>query len=101
MTSHDQRLRSPARALLVIDQPVLAEVVKLALNHGHYSTRVAQTVDGAVSALTEWQPHLAILDMDAAGGAILDQLRLLQHADHLPVIALTRRGDLKAKLAAF
>jgi chaperone required for assembly of F1-ATPase len=33
MTSHDQRLRSPARALLVVDQPVLAEIVKLALNH--------------------------------------------------------------------
>ena len=44
MTSQDQRLRGPARALLVIDQPVLADVVKLALNHGHYNTRVASTV---------------------------------------------------------
>lgn len=75
MTSHDHRLRSPARALLVIDQPVLAEVVRLALNHGRYSTRVAQTIDGAVATLAEWQPHLAILDMDIAGSAILDQLR--------------------------
>jgi DNA-binding response OmpR family regulator len=101
MTSHDDRLRSPARALLVIDQPVLAEVVKLALHHGHYSTRVAQSVEGATGALTEWRPHLAILDMDIAGSAILDQLRPLKQAGPLPVIALTRRGDLKAKLAAF
>jgi DNA-binding response OmpR family regulator len=101
MTSHEQRLRSPARALLVIDQPVLAEVVKLALGHGHYITRVAQTVDGAAVALTEWRPHLAILDMDIAGSAILDRLRPAQQAGPLPVIALTRRGDLKAKLAAF
>lgn len=36
MTSHDQRLRGPARALLVIEQRVLADVVKLALNHGHW-----------------------------------------------------------------
>jgi DNA-binding response OmpR family regulator len=101
MTSHDQRLRSPARALLVISQPVLAEVVKLALNHGSYSTRVAQTVAEAAEALTGWRPHLAILDMDIAGSAILDRLRPAQEAHHLPVIALTRRGDLKSKLAAF
>lgn len=101
MTSHDQRLRSPARALLVIEQPVLAEVVKLALNHGRYSTRVAQSVEGATATLTEWQPHLAILDMDITGSAILDQLRPAEPARHLPVIALTRRGDLKSKLEAF
>ncbi len=101
MTSQDQRLRSPARALLVIDQPVLAEVVKLALNHGHYNTRVAQTVEEATATLTDWQPHLAILDMDIAGSAILDRLRPAEQAGHLPVIALTRRGDLKSKLAAF
>jgi two-component system KDP operon response regulator KdpE len=101
LTSHDQRLRSPARALLVIDQPVLAEVVKLALNHGRYNTRVAQTVEGATATLTEWQPHLAVLDMDIAGSAILDQLRPAEPAGHLPVIALTRRGDLKSKLEAF
>lgn len=101
MTSHDHRLRTPARALLVIDQPVLAEVVKLALNHGRYTTRVAETMDVASTTLSEWQPHLAILDMDIAGSAILDQLRPAEQAGHIPVIALTRRGDLKSKLAAF
>jgi two-component system, OmpR family, KDP operon response regulator KdpE len=101
MTSHDQRLRSPARALLVIDQPVLAEIVKLALNHGSYSTRMAQTLEEAAAALTEWRPHLAIIDMDIAGSAVLERLRPAQEVRHLPVIALTRRGDLKAKLAAF
>jgi hypothetical protein len=74
MTSHDQRLHSPARALLVIGQPVLVEVVKLALDHGHYTTRVAQAFDEATVALTEWRPHLAIVDMDIAGNAILDGL---------------------------
>jgi len=86
---------------LVIDQPVLTEIVKLALNHGRYSTRMALTLEEATATLTEWRPHLAILDMDIAGSAILDQLRSAQGARHLPVIALTRRGDLKAKLAAF
>ena len=102
MTSHDQRLRNPARALLVIDQRVLAEVVKRALNHAHYGAQVVRTLEEAITALTEWKPHLVILDMDIAGSAILDHLRATtQPTSHLPVIALTRRGDLKTKLAAF
>jgi DNA-binding response OmpR family regulator len=39
--------------------------------------------------------------MDIAGSAILDRLRPTHEARHLPVIALTRRGDSRAKLAAF
>jgi DNA-binding response OmpR family regulator len=102
MTSQDQRLRSPARALLVIDQRVLADVVKLALNHGHYNTRVAQTVAEASTALADWRPHLVVLDMDIAGSEILERLAdTTRKGGRLPVIALTRRGDLKAKLVAF
>ncbi len=102
MTSQDQRLRGPARALLVIEQRVLADVVRLALNHGHYNTRVAQTVDEAATALADWQPHLVVLDMDTGGNGILEALaEAMRQAGRLPVIALTRRGDLKAKLTAF
>jgi DNA-binding response OmpR family regulator len=101
MTSLD-RLRGPARALLVIDQPVLADVVKLALNHGHYGTRTVQTVDEAASALIDWRPQLVVVDMDIAGSGILERLReVTGQGGRQPVIALTRRGDLKAKLAAF
>jgi two-component system KDP operon response regulator KdpE len=101
MTSRGQRLHSPARALLVIDQPVLAEVAKLALSHGDYSIRVVQTVEEAARAVTAWRPHLAVLDMDIGGNAILERLRPAREGRRLPVIALTRRGDIKAKLAAF
>jgi DNA-binding response OmpR family regulator len=102
MTSRDQRLRGPARTLLVIDQLVLADVVKLALSHGHYSTRVAQSFEEASTALSDWGPHLVILDMDTAGSGILERLAdTTREGGRLPVIALTRRGDLKAKLVAF
>jgi two-component system OmpR family response regulator len=102
MTSRDQRLRGPARALLVIDQIVLADVVKLALNHGHHSTRVAQSVEEASTVLGDWGAHLVVLDMDIAGSAILERLMdTRRESGRLPVIALTRRGDLKAKLTAF
>jgi two-component system KDP operon response regulator KdpE len=102
MTSQDQRLRGPARALLVIEQRVLADLVKLALNHGHYHTRVAQTVDEATAALADWQPHLVVLDMDTGGSSILECIvNAPPQGSGVPVIALTRRGDLNAKLTAF
>ncbi|MEX0682601.1 MAG: response regulator [Dehalococcoidia bacterium] len=91
---------SPARALLVIDQPLLAGVVEMALNHGAYTTRVASSTPEAVDALKEWQPHLAVVDMDVDDGEIakwLDQTRT--RPERIPVVALTRRGG--TKLAAF
>jgi DNA-binding response OmpR family regulator len=74
MTSQDPRLRGPTRALLVIDQLVLADVVRLALNHRHYTTIVARTVDDAEAALVRWSPHLVVLDMDVSGSNILERL---------------------------
>jgi len=102
MGAEVRQLHTPARALLVIDRPVLAEVVKLALGHGAYLTQVAPTLTAAAAALRDWRPHLAIVDMDLAGGAILDHLGpAAPGVGRLPVIALTRRGDLRTKLTAF
>jgi DNA-binding response OmpR family regulator len=99
--SRDQRLRSPARALLVIDQRVLADV-SLALNHGHYIIRVASTGQEATSAVADWSPHLVVLDMDIEGNEMLKRFGpATLEGGRLPVIALTRRGDLQSKLAAF
>jgi two-component system, OmpR family, KDP operon response regulator KdpE len=102
MTLHDQRLRVAGRALLVMEQRVLADIVTLALHHWHFDTRMTRTVDEAVSAVADWQPQLVVRDMDIEGSVILERLADgMREGDRLPVIALTRRGDLKAKLAAF
>lgn len=102
VTSRDQRLRGPARALLVIKELVLADVVKLALGHRHYSTSVAQSAEEAATVLAEWAPHLVILDIDIPSSEILDPVvDTTRQTGRIPVIALTRRGDLKAKLVAF
>lgn len=102
MSLDTRQVRSPARVLLVLDQPMLAEVIKLTLNHGVYRTQVAQTASDALSIVREWSPHLVIIDVDLAGGKILDQLGYAApSAEHIPVVGLTRRGDLKTKLAAF
>jgi DNA-binding response OmpR family regulator len=93
----------PARVLVLVEQPLIAEVVKLTLNHGVYVTREVRDVPEATSVLDAWRPNLAVIDMDFGG----DQLvRRMVHAagddgSKTPVLALTRRGDLKTKLAAF
>jgi len=94
--------RGPARVLLVIDQRVLADVVSMTLNHGVYNTRIETSSDSARALLATWRPHLIIIDMDLAGA---DAVQVLGAAGadsaRLPVIGLTRRGDLRTKLAAF
>jgi DNA-binding response OmpR family regulator len=94
--------RGPARVLVVLDRPVLVELIKLTLNHAVYTTRAVTTATDAANALSEWQPHLAILDMDLDGAQIMALLGAKPVGGmRLPVIGLTRRGDLKTKLAAF
>ena len=88
--------------LLIVDQPILAPVIQLALAHGPYRTQVVATVTAADAALAAWRPHLAIVDMDLVNGTLPQRLGAEGATPQpLPVIALTRRGDLATKLAAF
>lgn len=74
----------------------------MALNHGTYTTRVALSAAEAADALKGWQPHLAVVDMDVDDGEIVTWLEQTQaRSERIPLVALTRRGDLKTKLAAF
>jgi DNA-binding response OmpR family regulator len=94
--------RGPARVLVVLDRQGLVELVKMTLNHGVYNTRSATTANEVATSLAEWQPHLAIIDMDLDGAQIMALLVANPVGGmRLPVIGLTRRGDLKTKLAAF
>lgn len=97
-------LESPARALIVVDRPLIAETVALTLDHGVYRTRIAATARDAALALPEWRPHLAVIDMDLGDAGLLRQLGISGKTGTgttVPVLGLTRRGDLKTKLAAF
>jgi DNA-binding response OmpR family regulator len=97
-----RELGSVARVLVVSDQPVLTEIVRLAVNHGQFVTRVAPDGAVAVTSLPAWQPHLAIIDMDVGGPEFLQHVGgSATDPGRVPVIALTRRGDLATKLTAF
>jgi DNA-binding response OmpR family regulator len=92
-----------ARVLVMVEQSLLVEVIKLTLNHGVYVTREAQDVSEATTLLGAWHPHLAVIDMDIGGDRLLQHLASSEAGRPLgtPVLALTRRGDLRTKLAAF
>src|SRR3954469_7594065 len=103
MSESEASARTPARVLVMVEQPLIVEVIKLTLNHGVYVTREALGVPEATTLLGSWQPHLAVIDMDIGGDRLLQHLASTGAGDQTrtPVLALTRRGDLRTKLAAF
>ncbi len=96
-------LVGPPRVLILVDQPLIAEVIELTLNHGVYATRKAKDLAEATAALNDWRPHLAVVDMDICGDRLAQRLGRPGEdgGTRIPTLALTRRGDLRTKLAAF
>jgi DNA-binding response OmpR family regulator len=76
-------------------------MIKLTLNHGVYVSRTATTMDAAAAVLDDWLPHLVIFDADLDGEQLMQRVAARAGDARLPAIALTRRGDLRTKLAAF
>jgi two-component system, OmpR family, alkaline phosphatase synthesis response regulator PhoP len=92
------------RALVLHDRPLVVDLITLTLNHGVFAVRAARDLAEAETILTEWHPHLTVVDMDHD-----DSMALLQRIGAsnslarsvTPALGLTRRGDLKTKLRAF
>lgn len=93
----------PLRVLILTKQRLLAETVKLTLNHGIYVARDVPDLDLATTIIKDWQPRLAVVDLDNGDDQLVRRIAQTQPDGHprIPVLALTRRGDLKTKLAAF
>jgi len=82
----------------------VVSLIELTLNHGLFVVRAARSLAEAEAILAEWQPHLAVVDMDhddstALLGRVGASSTLTRSVT--PVLGLTRRGDLKTKLRAF
>lgn len=95
---------SVQRALVLHDHQVVVDLIGLTLNHGLFVVRAARDLAAAEAILAEWRPHMAVVDMDHDDSSEL-LIRLgasnaLQRSD-IPVLGLTRRGDLPTKLKAF
>jgi DNA-binding response OmpR family regulator len=94
--------RGPVRLFILLDRQSMVDLIRLTLNHGVYMIRSAATLAAAQAVLDEWQPHLMIFDADLDGQQLMHYVAAsLPSGGRLPAIALTRRGDLRTKLAAF
>jgi two-component system, OmpR family, alkaline phosphatase synthesis response regulator PhoP len=92
------------RALVLHDRQLVVDLVELTLNHGLFAVRAANALTDAETILSEWRPHLLVIDMDHDdSGPLMRRLTksrgLAGHGP--PALGLTRRGDLKTKLHAF
>jgi len=90
------------RVLILADQPVIVDLIALTLNHGAFITRAAPTPGAANELAAEWRPDVAVVDMDiGAPSALRTVARGASGREAIPILALSRRGDLKRKLEAF
>jgi len=92
------------RALVLHDRQLVVDLIELTLNHGLFVVRAATSLAEAKAILGEWHPHMTVIDMDHDDSTAL--LGLLGASNTLrqsviPVLGLTRRGDLQTKLKAF
>lgn len=90
---------TPTRVLILIAN-ALGNLVTVTLRHGNYDTQHALSDSDVSSAMRDWQPQLALVDIDRfpsgierVGGGIAK--------GGIPVIAFTRRRETKVKLAAY
>ena len=100
MAQRNGTLRGPARVLVVADPP-LSDVVKLALNHGVYTVTATARIAEAEDLRRSWKPHLLVVDIELEEGDASALVGEIIGGRRIPTIVLTERGDLKTKLAAF
>ena len=92
------------RAVILHERDLVVDLVELTLNHGLFVVRAAARLAEAEAIVADWNPHLAVIDMDNDdSGALLKRLSTLEGLTGrgTPALGLTRRGDLKTKLRAF
>ena len=92
------------RALVLYDRRAMVDLIELTLNHGLFKVRAAASLADVEALLTDWLPHLALVDMEHDdSAALLNRLGTSRKlaASVTPVLGLTRRGDLATKLRAF
>lgn len=87
----------------MVEQESISELIKLTLNHGVFHARDAEDMAQATALLDEWRPDVAVIDVEGLGAQLLWHIGRADAGSgmRIPVLALTRRGDLRTKLLAF
>lgn len=94
-----------AKILVVDDEPNIAEVVRLYLEHSGFETILQHSGRGVIDILQAEKPDLAVLDVmlpDVDGFELCRLIRSLPNAlSELPILLLTAKGESIDKLKGF
>ena len=91
---------SRVRILVVDDEPVLAEMITMALRYEGWDVTAASDGSSAVAAARDARPDAVVLDVmlpDMSGLEVLGKLR--DHLPGLPVLLLTARDAVEDRIA--
>ena len=89
-----------ARVLVVDDEPQIRRVLRLALSAQGLDVRTAADGEAALDLFGDWQPGLVITDLAMPGMDGLELTRRVrQMSAHVPIVALSVKGDEAAKVA--
>lgn len=90
----------PVTVLVVDDEPVLAEMVSMALRYEGWNIATAGDGEAAVSAARAQRPDVVVLDVMLPDMSGLDVLHKLRHEHpHLPVLLLTAKDAVEDRIA--
>jgi DNA-binding response OmpR family regulator len=90
------------RCLIVTEDRFLARLIHLVMDHGEYDRAHKSDAREAERAIEEWRPHLAVLDIDIDEGRGIDLVdKWKARGQRLPIIGVTRRNTIQARLGAF
>jgi len=86
--------------VLLVMNEAFRNLVALTLQHGRYETRSTTDPNECRDMVRDWDPHLALIDLDLYERFIDLFGRGLSHGQ-IPILAFTRKRDTAVKLSAF
>jgi DNA-binding response OmpR family regulator len=87
-----------ARVLIVEDDDDIAQVLQRSLRLEGYETRIAGDGEAALGAANDFVPDLVVLDLGLPKLDGMDVARRLRAADDVPILMLTARDALEARV---
>jgi DNA-binding response OmpR family regulator len=85
--------------LLVEDDRDIARVLALELDHAGYEPRVVTDGPAALSAVSDWDPHLVLLDLGLPTLDGIEVCRRIRAGAATPIVVLTARGSVQDRVA--
>src|SRR2546422_11697941 len=83
----------PVRVLVVDDEPLIVQMLSIALSYEKFEVSVARTGNEAIQQASLTKPDLVILDIMLPGMDGIEVCRRLRAAGGVGILMLTARGE--------